>query len=395
MGETPTHHAGPPSPPEAASPRSTGGPNVGESNGTSGGGGGNGGGGASSLAAALEPVLRQVCQGRLSEVQWFRSSWQSGGAATGFATFRVEGADPVRVVVKLPVGPGEFRWTVALGGLPHAADQLDDGPTRGGEEQHGLCEVSPGYACAMGPTPRVFAAGTVIGGYDLAWLVVERLDGTPVSGKLCRESLESMLRAAADWYARAARVRALDGVAAGKVKSEDWDRLLATARESIKSRAIGEQQRWNHLVHQAQRSLPVLLPRWNARPINTWCHGDLHPGNAMLRAGTAGAKAGGPGCVLIDLALVHPGHWVEDAVYLERLYWGRSEALDGVKPVNFLARARRDAGLATPEDYTMLANVRRVLMAASAPAFLAREGHPKYMHAALETLERCLPLAVR
>jgi hypothetical protein len=82
-------------------------------------------------------------------------------------------------------------------------------------------------------------------------------------------------------------------------------------------------------------------------------------------------------------------------VYLERLHWGRGDVLCGVKPVNFLARSCRDAGLATSEDYTMLANVRRVLMAATAPAFLAREGHPKYVHAALEMLERCLPLAVR
>lgn len=353
----------------------------------SGNGGGGDAGGASSLAAALEPVLRTVCQDRLSAVEWFRSSWQAGGAATGFATFQVEGAEPVPVVVKLPVGPAEFRWTVALGGLPHAAEKLDDGPLDDG----GMCEVSPGYACAMGPTPRVFAAGTVIGGYDLAWLVVERLHGTPVSGSMSRASIESMLRAAADWYARAARLRTIDG--SRGLKTEDWEGLLAKAREAIKTHHIAEQQRWNHIVHQVQRALPTLLPRWNARPINTWCHGDLHPGNAMLRNGFAGNGTGG--CVLIDLALVHPGHWVEDAVYLERLHWGRSEALDGVKPVNFLARACRDAGLSTAEDYTLLANVRRVLMAATAPAFLAREGHPKYIHAALETLERCMPLAMR
>lgn len=366
MGETPTHDA---------------------RGHASGNGGGGDAGSAWSLAAALEPVLRGACQDRLSPVQWFRSSWQAGGAATGFARFQIEGAEAVPVVVKLPVGPAEFRWTVALGGLPHAAERLDDGPL----DDDVMCEVSPGYACAMGPTPRVFAAGTVVGGYDLAWLVVERLDGQPVSGSMSRGSIESMLRAAADWYARSARLRAVDG--ARGVKTEDWEKLLARAREAIKSQGIAEPQRWNHAVHQAQRALPTLLARWNARPINTWCHGDLHPGNAMLRRGFAGNGTGS--CVLIDLALVHPGHWVEDAVYLERMHWGRSEVLDGVKPVNFLARARRDAGLATSEDYTLLANVRRVLMAATAPAFLAREGHPKYVHAALEMLERCLPLAVR
>ncbi len=364
MGESPTHPA------RGGSP-----------------GGGGDAGGVASLAAALEPVLRAACQDRLSAVDWFRSSWQAGGAATGFATFRADGGDPVPVVVKLPVGPAEFRWTVALGGLPHAAEELGDGPL---DEKPG-CEVSAGYACAMGPTPRVFAAGTVIGGYDLAWLVVERLRGTPVAAAMSRASIESMLRSAADWYARAARLRPVDG--AKGVKTEDWDALLAKARDNVKSHNIADQQRWNHVIHQVQRSIGLLRGRWDSRPIHTWCHGDLHPGNAILRQGFEGNGVGG--CVLIDLALVHPGHWVEDAVYLERLHWGRAEGLDGVKPVNFLARACRGVGIATPEDYTMLANVRRVLMAATAPAFLAREGHPKYIQAALEMLERCLPLATR
>ncbi len=56
--------------------------------------------------------------------------------------------------------------------------------------------------------------------------------------------------------------------------------------------------------------------------------------------------AGGPvdgrhGCVLVDLALVHPGHWVEDALYLERQYWGHSDLLKGVKPASELARLRQ------------------------------------------------------
>ena len=43
------------------------------------------------------------------------------------------------------------------------------------------------------------------------------------------------------------------------------------------------------------------------------------------------------------------------------------------------------------EDYTALANIRRVLMAASVPAFLLHEGHPKYVGAALDLLERLIP----
>ena len=49
--------------------------------------------------------------------------------------------------------------------------------------------------------------------------------------------------------------------------------------------------------------------------------------------------------VLIDLAEVRPGHWVEDAVYLERLHWARPERLKGRNPVKLLAAARRRLGL--------------------------------------------------
>ena len=175
--------------------------------------------------------------------------------------------------------------------------------------------------------------------------------------------------------------------------------------------SIQEAQRWNQAIKHVQHVLPRLVARWESRPINTWCHGDLHPGNAMRRPAAAGGPlppgatpGGGDGgptpadnpapCVLLDLALVHAGHWVEDAVYLERLYWGKPELLHGVKPVSALSKFRKELGLhpAPGEDSAMLASVRRVLMAASAPAYLHREGHPRYVHTALETIERLLPL---
>lgn len=95
--------------------------------------------------------------------------------------------------------------------------------------------------------------------------------------------------------------------------------------------------------------------------------------------------------MLLDLAEVHPGHWVEDAVYLERLYWMRPDALKGVKPVSLIARARKKHNLDTSDDYQRLADIRRVLMASCAPAFLQSEGHPRYLEAALGVLEKTLP----
>jgi len=119
--------------------------------------------------------------------------------------------------------------------------------------------------------------------------------------------------------------------------------------------------------------------------LDTWCHGDVHPGN-VLRRGEHGQL------VLIDLGLVHPGHWIEDALYLERQYWGHEDWLGGVKPVSILGRLRREAGLPMDGDYGELANIRRVMMAACVPAVVDREGsNTKYLRHALDLIERLLP----
>lgn len=351
-----------------------------------------GSGEVSDLAHALEPALHAACAGRLDKVQWFHSAWQAGGAATGFSRLRVDDEHTADVVVKLPVGPAEYRWTTALGGMPHLAERIADGPLNG-DESH-LVELSPGYACAMGPTPRVYAAGTELGGYDLAWLVVERLAGPPLSKHLGAAAIEDLLTTAAEWYLAAECVR--PAREANVVMRKDWTKLIERARSLIPDIGIHDEDRWKAVLDEVARLLPKLLEIWDSRDIDTWCHGDLHPGNAMRRgedwyfAGDRRARRGG--CVLIDLALVHPGHWVEDAVYLERLFWGRQHRLEGIRPVAYLAQARRELGLPTWDDYTQLANVRRALMGASVPCFMTHEGHPKYISGALDMLERITPL---
>jgi hypothetical protein len=302
-------------------------------------------------------MLIEACDGRLSNIQWFRSAWQAGGASTGFAKFTLPDDRTVDAVVKLPVGPTEHRWTTSLG--------------------------SDGSPCTV--TPRTLASGMQVGGHDLAWLVLEKLHGQPLSAHFNLQGVQDLLSAAVDWYAHASSVRPIEPILTPK----DWAALIAKGRDVIHQHGIAEEQRWNAAIRQVQRALPDLIARWEARPINTWCHGDLHPGNAMRRESEPAS------CVLIDLALVHPGHWVEDAVYLERLFWAKPELLHGIKPVSFVAKLRRDRGLPCGEDYSMLAHIRRTLMAASVPAFLTHEGHPKYVHAALEMLEKTLPLVSR
>jgi hypothetical protein len=320
----------------------------------------------SSLAAALEPSLIAACDGDLSNIEWFRSTWQSGGAATARAKFSLTDGRIADVIVKLPVGPAEYRWTTGMEGL--------DAP----EGPH--CELEHGC------TPRVFAAGTELGGYDLAWLVVERLAGQPLSHHTDHEGVHDLMAAAVDWYARAATLRSIAGA---EPPRRDWSEPLHRAREALKSATIADHHRWVDAVKHVQKALPRLTQLWESRPINTWCHGDLHPGNVMRRAGMGDGHGR---CVLIDLAMVHAGHWVEDAVYLERLYWGRPDLLHGVKPVSAVARLLKDRGLFGGEDYALLANVRRVLMGACAPAYLEKEGNAKYLHSALEHVERLLPL---
>jgi hypothetical protein len=314
---------------------------------------------SAALGASLAPALHAECAGRLSAVEWFRCIWQRGGAATGFAQWHGEDGQKHQVMVKVPVGPVEFHWTMALG-----------------------------KATAGGPTPRIFAGGQTLGGHDLGWLVMERLPGHTLTTGWCRGSLEQLLTAAADFHGCAARLGPPAG-GSSPVPAIDWEAQLGRAREAARQAVFPEAQRWNDVLKKVHKALPKLASRWASRPINTWCHGDLHPGNALRHSDSD------PACVLIDLALVHPGHWIEDAVYLERQFWGRPEALFELHPVSHLAKMRRERGLATDGDYGGLANLRRVLMAACAPAHIAGDGHPRYLHAALEMVEKLLPQVAR
>ncbi len=324
-----------------------------------------------SLGPALEPALREACRGKLmTPIRWFRSDWQRGGGATGSARFVAEHGE-VDVVVKLPVGPAEFRWTAALGGLAEVdgCQGFDD-------------------AC---PTPRVFAGGMTLGGYDLGWLVLERLPGVPMGSSLDEGGLKDLLDAVRAFHQRAAKVRPLDGQKATS-REPDWASAIEKSREVARRGSIPESQKWNSTLKDVHKHLDTLTQRWAARTVNAWCHGDVHGGNALRRgAATSDQDHAGP-CVLIDLALVHAGHWIEDALYLERGLWGRAATGPGFNAVAVLASLRRAAGVSCREDYTLLANTRRVLSAAAAPGLVEREGSPAYLHRALEVIQKMLPV---
>ncbi len=311
-------------------------------------------GDAHSLAIRQEAVLREACDARLGPVEWFRSAWQHGGAATGFAEWHAEeGGHPARAMVKLPVGPVELFWSKALGEA--------DFPV----------------------VPRLLASGSSLGDVDVSWLVVEKLEGRPLSTQFDQSAVVELIETLVGFHAATTLAKPIDQ----RPAAVDWETNVAKARVIVRAGGFADALRWNDALKHVQKAIPTLVARWNARPITVWCHGDLHPGNALRRAG--GDRAGS--CVLIDLAMVHPGHWIEDAVYLERQYWGHAEQLHGIKPVSTLARLRRERGLPVEDSYAELAIVRRVLMASLVPLFLDREGNSRYVHGALEMIEKYLP----
>ncbi|MEM0983343.1 MAG: phosphotransferase [Planctomycetota bacterium] len=314
---------------------------------------------AESLGCNLGPSVQKECEGRIGEIEWFKAPWQRSGAATG-RTLWNENGETVRAVVKVPVGYREWFWTTQI--------------NRHSEEAGEHC-----------PVPRVLAGGTELNGYDVAWLVVERIKGKPSPGRMSEAQVGLMLDAAARFHAIAAHVKPISEGPAPVHR--DWSKLLASARRAAEDNPIPEQHRWLRGIDRVIADLDRFETAWEARPIDTWCHGDLHPGNVICLGKTPGKPRD---CMLLDLALVHAGHWLEDALYVERLYWGREHLLDGVDPVEHLVQARLGHGLATSGDVAEIAAARRVLMAVTSPAALARFGDPVYLEAALDRLERGL-----
>lgn len=334
------------------------------------------------LAVMLEPALHIACGGdheyggkhsRLGPIEWFHASWQRGGAATGFSTYRMHdyqgGQEPASLrrgaMIKLPLSPSEYQWTTSLGCVAHA-------------------EFDSDYACCL-PVPRVFAHGVELGSHDLAWVVCERLTGDHMPKHMSTPQVEELISRVFTFHQMASKVKP---VTRDKVHTPDWAALLEKSREQCRQHLVAEYSQWADAIRKVQRALPALKNRWEDRELDTWCHGDLHPGNALMRTMPDKSQR----CVLIDLGLVHAGHWIEDALYLERQYWGHEDWLSNTKPISILARLRREAGLPTHGDYTMLANVRRVLMAACAPGVIDREGaNAKYLHRAWTLIDLLLP----
>ncbi len=304
------------------------------------------------FASSLEPALREACEGRLGTLTWFRTDWQRGGAATATADYQSDDGT-VPVVVKLPVVQRELKWTRRL--------QSADGP-------------------AAGVAATLLASGYELGGYDLAWLVIERLPCGPL-GTHWHDRHVARIADAATRFTLAASMFAVDQ----QPRFEDWDSLISDARKNVRSNHIDYEQRWNQALKALSSRLDRVVDEWRARPTNDWLHGDVHLANAMCREDAEDAPVS-----LIDLAEIRVGHWIEDAIYLERQLWPRPDRLKPHKPVRSFVEARRALGLTVDDGYARLADIRRGLLAATAPRFLKSEGHPVYLEACLKRLEQAL-----
>ena len=302
----------------------------------------------SGLGHSLAPALRRVNADHLGPITWFRTDWQRSGASTGRAIWTSNDGTESEVVVKIPVSEREFRWLWWLQDTP-----------------------------APSPVPRLYASGDTLEHYHLGWVIIEHLPFGPLGAHWHDDHLERITLAAAQFQA-AASVHPVDR----DLKHEDWEGLFKRSREAARGRDLTAVTRWRKALKTASKHLDQIVEQWHHRAPIGWIHGDLHLANGMSREAGEDSPV-----VLIDLAEVRPGHWVEDAVYLERLHWARPERLQGRNPVKLLAAARRRVGLEIGSDHPRLADIRRILLAACVPAFLRTEGVPTYVQAALGQLE--------
>lgn len=310
---------------------------------------------ARSLAASLLPHLEDACSGRLSDVIWFKADWQRGGAATGRGTWDPGDGAAFDVIIKIPVRPREVTWL----------DRLQSTP---GDD-------------ALPVVPRLLASGTTLGGYDLAWVVIEKIEHGPLGMRWHKDHIRRIAEAAARFSLEADRWPASDA----EPRVEDWAFMVDQARTSVRLNEPADHVQWSNTLKRLSHGIDELVDRWRKRETCHWIHGDLHLANALSRDG----MQSGP-VTLIDLAEVRPGHWLEDAVYLERQLWASPDRLVSSKPVKAMASARRRLGLGVEEHWDELAMIRRALMAGTAPTFMRSEGHPRFFKACLQQLERSL-----
>lgn len=298
-----------------------------------------------SMARSLEPELREACSHRLGSISWVRMDWQHGGALTGTATYGSESGTDREVFIKFPVPGRELRWFRRL------------------------------QTCGSPPIiPSLLESGESLGNHDIAWLVMERVPGMPLGAHWQEGNLRGTAEAGARLQA------CTDPVPIDRPKRRNnWELWLQKTRQVLRDNVLPEHQRWVDQLARAESQWERIIALWRSRQPIGWVHGDLHLGNAMRRSD-------GSVC-LVDLGEIRPGHWLEDALYLERMYWAYPERIEAEDPLGTMQAARTALGCDNGDRIEALANARRILLAATTPSFLSTEGGRTHLEACLRVFE--------
>ena len=201
-----------------------------------------------SLASSLEPALRKQTNNRLNDIYWFRTDWQRGGAATGFATWDGD-AEKTDVVIKLPVNQRELGWTRKM-------------------------------QSAGGVVPQLFDSGEQLNGYDLTWMIIERFPVGPL-GKHWESNNIARIAEAAARFTNGASAFPVDQAG----RREDWSVLLRTAKKSVRKNHIQNEKSWKkENIYQKIQDYNKELPKFIFHDGPPYANGNIHLGHLLNKA---------------------------------------------------------------------------------------------------------------
>ena len=301
--------------------------------------------GVSALSRNLLDLWAREHQETFTNLVPFRTVWQHGGAATAWVQCTENQRDGM---VKLPVKAWERRW--------HRRIRESRDPDL---------------------APELLAIGDTIGNVDFAWIVMERIQGNPLHQNPDAHAVAQACEAFAR-FQKASRPFVVEQ----RPAPAGWPQQIEQTRKSLQALPEDLAESWGDALDALTKFHDEAIAAWRYRPIKGWVHGDAHLGN-ILRNEQDQIR-------LIDFAEVRAGHWVEDAIALERPLWQRPELLANVDPVDMMAGYRRQLGLPVAPEDGRLAAIRRTLLAATAPAWSQTEGGFSGLRSTLKVLEQGL-----
>ena len=226
------------------------------------------------LAHLLEPVLKNCCNGCLGEITWFKS-WSSSGAATGSSD-----------LVRMPAGAVKSSLNFPLA-RPNIAGHRNWATRDQGAHAPASLPVDPNWA------------GTTLDRRGTHY-------GEPIR-RACSRAMHDVIVAASNFTPMPPCVPALRS---GPAKPLDWEGTRQ-ARDVCHIFAIADAQRWNEAVKHRQSPPPSSWPAGTPARSTAGARRSALP-ETFLRL--AAPRNDVSPASRLDLAMVHPGHWIERGV---------------------------------------------------------------------------------